>query len=217
TNLLFGSWGLHLLGASLFVQLLALRVELAFQGIDFLAHSLEFVALGIELLLERFKVALSFVGGDNDLLYIDDADLHSTRGGRCCGRCGGRGGRCALSRQTQRQCEHKSCEEACKLAIHSDLVLLRSAPGIPQKFPVAGWKRFHFLPAHQAWMPGRLGNISGADRPNYRFCAHSASNLLTERNALRKHRSAAQGVLCMFLLGDRSSDHELGSRTSSPP
>ena len=79
---------LQQIAAGVFIQLVAGSAELFLQIFDFAVQRFKFVALRVELLSQRFKIALAFVGTDNCGLDIHDPNF--------CGACRSRGCRAGV-------------------------------------------------------------------------------------------------------------------------
>src|SRR5690348_5537584 len=99
--------------AGVVVHLGALRVQLLFQVVDFLVQALQLGLLGLEFFLQRVKVPLSLIGGQDDGLHVDGADFDA--GG---GRRRGGGGGAARLRQSSHGQQGGRQNEAEKLAFH---------------------------------------------------------------------------------------------------
>ena len=83
-------------GTGFIVELIALRIELLLQALQFLAHVFQLGAPGIELGVQHADIALAFVGQNDGSLNVDHADLG--RPGDRVGSGGGSGLRCRRGR-----------------------------------------------------------------------------------------------------------------------
>ena len=100
------------------------RIELFLETVDLVCHRLDLVALGFELLAERFEFFLSFIRGQNRILNTDNTNPGRPGGSWSgCRPRGRRSGRSSIRRTTlgHGNYGHSNChdhENSHNLAIH---------------------------------------------------------------------------------------------------
>src|SRR5437764_10955242 len=86
----------------IFVQLVALRVELLLQRLKLVVLTLQLSLLGLKLLLQSLNFFLAFVAAKDRFLDVDGSDLGGTSGPGGRGRRGARRSCCRCGRRTRR-------------------------------------------------------------------------------------------------------------------